>query len=262
MVSFLKKIFGKVEDAGVQAANQAKTQAQNASSTAANAGAAAQSRIGGARDIGTSALGQARDQASATAASAQNQAASALGQARDQANTAASSAQNQAAAATGGGAALFSSVEALFSGGMPNVSEIEAVINNLPKGELSNILGSALNQVPADSRSQIGALVNQQAPSGAPTTGVASGNPADLGNALAGVLKGGGVSALAGLFTGGASGGGAGASGGGGGLLNEVIGEATGGSGLNLGALLKNPLAQQLLGAILPAIMKAGGQSQ
>jgi hypothetical protein len=256
MASFFKKIFGKVEQVGEQAANQAKTQAQNASATASNAGAAAQSHVGGARDIASSTASQARDQASATATGAQNQATSALGQARDQATAAASNAQGQAAAATGGAAALFSSVEALFSGGMPNVTEIENVIDNLPKGELSTILANALHQVPADSRNQIGQLVNQQSPAGAPpSSGVASGNPADLGDALAGILKAGGVSELAGLFTGGT-----GAATGTGGLVNEVMGETTGQANFNFGALLKNPLAQQLLGAILPALMKAGGQ--
>jgi hypothetical protein len=255
MASFFKKIFGKVEQVGEQAANQAKTQAQNANATASNAGATAQSDIASARGAVSSSAAQVRDQASATAAGVQNQAASAVGQARDQANSAASNAQGQAAAATGG-AALFSSVEALFSGGMPNLSEIESAIDRLPKGELSNILTNALHQVPADSRNQIGELVNQQAPASA-SSGAVSGNPADLGAALAGILKGGGVNELVSLFTGGA-----GAGGDGNDLLNEVMGETTGQSTLNFSALLKNPLAQQLLGAILPALMKAGGQQR
>lgn len=263
MASFFKKLFGKVEQAGGQALSQAQSQAQNASAAATNASSTAQSHIGGARDTASSALSQAqnqasaaRDQASAAASNAQNQATSVLGQASDQAASAASSAQGQAAAATGG-AALFSSVEALFSGGMPNLGEIEAVIDQLPKGELSSILTNALHQVPQDSRNQIGELVNQQAPAGAPAAGAASGDPANLGNALAGILKGSGVNGLASLFTGGAGAGGDGNE-----LLNEVMGETTGQSTLNFSALLKNPLAQQLLGAIVPALLKASGRQQ
>lgn len=227
MVSFLKKIFGKVEQAGVQASEQAKSQTQNVASTASGAADNAQSRLGGARDMASSAASNAQQQAPG---------------ARDQAATAAGGA---------GVGDLLSSVEGLFSGGMPNASEIEAAVSKLPAGELSNILTNALHQVPADSRNQIGQLVNEQSPAGAPapSSGVASGNPSDLANALSGILKGGGVGALAGLFTAGSP---AGASG--------LQGAASGGSGLNLGALLQNPLARQLLSAILPAIMKASGK--
>jgi hypothetical protein len=261
MVSFLKKLFGKVEQASVQAQDQAKS----ADASARSAADSAQSQAMGARHGLTDAAANLQNQAGTAASGAQNQARSALGNAQAQASATVSDAQAKAADS----GSLLTDVVNLFEGGMPNLGEIEAVISKLSGSELSGILGGAMNSVPADSRNQLGQLVNQKAPGAAAgaTSGVAAGNPADLGNALSGILKGGGISALAGLF----GGGGAAASGvpgaapassggGGGGLLGQVMGAATGGSGLDLGAIMNNPLAKQVLSAILPAIMKAAGK--
>jgi hypothetical protein len=225
MVSFLKKLFGKVEQASVQAQDQAKS----TTSTARSAVDGAQSQAMGARH----GLGD-------TAANLQNQAGSALGNAQAQASATASDAQAKAADSGN----LLSDVVGLFDGGMPNLGEIETMISKLSGSELSGILGGAMNSVPADSRNQLGQLVNQKAPTAAAAApGVTAGNPSDLGAALSSILKGGGINALAGLL--GVSGGG---------------GIATGGEGINLGAIMNNPLAKQVLSAILPALMNAAGK--
>ncbi len=231
MVSFLKKLFGKVESSGVQAADQAQTAATSA------------------KTQGSSALTDARQQAgSAESASMPSNPLS----------NAASGVQDKAAAGDGGG--LMGAVGGLFSGGIPNVGEIEGAIGKLSGPQLSGVIGQAMNTVPADARNQLGQLVNANAPQAAAgaTSGVGAGNPADLGTALSGILKGaGGLGAFVSLFN---QSGGAGASGSTGSAGGGLLGSVLGGEGGQLANLMKNPLAQQVINAILPAILKAAGK--
>lgn len=227
MVSFLKKLFGKVESTGVQAADQAQTAATSA------------------KTQGSSALTDARQQAGSVATASMPS---------NPLSNAASGVQDKAAAGDGGG--LMGTVGGLFSGGIPNVGEIEGAIGKLSGSQLSGVIGQAMNTVPADSRNKLGQLVNANAPQAA--SGMAAGNPADLGAALSGILKGaGGLGAFVSLFN---QSGGAGADGSTGSAGGGLLGSVLGGEGGQLANLMKNPFAQQVINAILPAILKAAGK--
>ena len=140
-------------------------------------------------------------------------------------------------------------------GGMPNLDGIERAVRALSSEELSHVLETALTTVPADSRSQLGGLVATRAPwaLGA-SSGIVAGAPAELGAALSGILKSGGVGALADLFTATGSPSNAARTLGEDGLSGELFGLATGGGRFDLAAIMQNPLARSVLSTVLPAI--------
>ena len=148
----------------------------------------------------------------------------------------------------------------LFGGGMPDLGEVQGALDSLSPEQVNGAATEAVQSLPDDSRGQLGHLLSQ---SGGASPGVQSGDPGEIGNALGGLLKGGGgLGALAGLLGGGAGAAGGGESGGGmmGGVMDAVGGGSGGAGGLDLGALMNNPLAKTLLAALIPAIMKAAGR--
>jgi len=151
----------------------------------------------------------------------------------------------------------------LMEGGVPDVAELKKAIDGLSPEQLQSVTQKALDTLPADTRSQLGQAIqgfasktgSQVAP------GVASGNSADLATALSGALKSeGGLDSLAGMLGGGANGAAAGGNGGVTDMVSSAVSSLTGSGGtggLDLGALMKSPLAKAVLAAIIPAIMKA-----
>ncbi|HEY7032330.1 MAG TPA: hypothetical protein VH482_13410 [Thermomicrobiales bacterium] len=179
-------------------------------------------------------------------------------------------ADDAAAAAGGSGATgLLDQASELLGGKIPDIGELQKAVDGLSQPELQNAATSAMQQVDGSTRTDFGKLLqgflNQSGGAQAPA-GVASGDPNALGQAVSGVLKGqGGLGALAGLFSasGGAAPGAAGAPATGGVQIQQAgpapaAGGAAGAAGgLDIGALLSNPMAKAILAALIPAIMKA-----
>lgn len=148
------------------------------------------------------------------------------------------------AVGTAGGA--MSDLGGLFGGGMPDVAKVNDAITQLPHEQLAGITSDAVSSLTANDLRQLGARIQETAGMNGATVpaGVASGNASDIGSALAGMMKGSdGLGALTSLLGGGSGG--------------ASIGGA---GGLDLGALMSNPMAKRILTALIPAILKAAGK--
>ncbi len=189
--------------------------------------------LGGGTPAVTSKVDSATQTASGAAAqaqaSAQNAARSAAATVQGAKDTATANVSAATAGAAGG-------LAGLFGGGIPNAEEVQKAVDSLSQDDLQKAVTPALESVPAETRGQFGAMLHEMAQGKGMATpaGAATGEPADLGSLLSSVLKGeGGLGQLGSLFGGGA------------------------GGGLDLGTIMKNPMAQAVLAAVLPAILKA-----
>jgi len=151
------------------------------------------------------------------------------------------------AAKAGGPQDMIDQASGLMDGGLPDPAEIQSAVDKLSPAELQSASQMALEMVPEDQRAQFGQMIQSYATKSGGNVpvpaGVASGNPTDMAAAVTGLLKGGGLDSLAGVFGGGGN------------------GAATGGAGdvggFDVGATLNNPIAKTVLAALIPAIMKA-----
>ncbi len=162
-------------------------------------------------------------------------------------------AQSSSTAASGGGSGnVMGMAGDMMSGQLPDVAKVQEALGSLSETQVQGAVTHGLQGLDSKTLGQLGGMVqgflSKSGSTTTPPAGLATGNPTDIGQILGGVLKGQGLGALSGIL--GKSTGGAAA----------APGASAGGGGFDLSSLISNPMARQVIMAILPAILKAAGK--
>lgn len=154
-----------------------------------------------------------------------------------------------------------------FGGEMPDLDQLAGILENAPESSIQQATRTAIGELPATERTEIGGLVDAfliesgvaaAVPSDA-LAQIAQGNSEAMGDIVGSLLKGQGLSALTAIFAGAPATEPTGLFG----FITSLVG---GGDDGDFGVddmlgLLKNPLALALIGKLVPALTKLGGNA-
>lgn len=161
----------------------------------------------------------------------------------------------------GGADNVLNQAKEMLGGQMPDAGQLGELIAQASPEQLHGAATAAVGQLSPDTLGQLGPQVAQfmeqggHAIPGIDLAALAAGDPSVVGDALGGLLQQDGLAALTGIFADAQAGA---EQGGLGGLLGGVMGSLGLGGG-DLGALLQNPAALELLSKLVPQLQGLRG---
>jgi hypothetical protein len=154
-----------------------------------------------------------------------------------------------------------------FGGEVPDLDRLAGILEEAPEASIQQATRTALGELPAGERGEIGGLVdafliNSGIATAVPSESlaqIAQGDATVMGDVVGSLVKAQGLGALTGIFAGAPASEPTG--------LFGFITSLVGGDGDEFGmddmlGLLKNPLALTLIGKLAPALMKLGTAAQ